>query len=90
MKIAYQPGSTQEVVLRELMKASAMTANDVQLVRLSFGDMPNALARGDVDAYLGAEPGPSITSARMSPGSHHCWIGRLLARRIQLVVATVS
>jgi NitT/TauT family transport system substrate-binding protein len=34
---------------------------DVQLVRLSFGDMPNALARGDVDAYVGAEPGPSIS-----------------------------
>ncbi len=60
-KIAYQPGSTQEVVLRELMKAASMTTTDVQLVRLSFGDMANALARGDVDAYLGAEPGPSIS-----------------------------
>jgi NitT/TauT family transport system substrate-binding protein len=59
-KIAYQPGSTQEVVLRELMKMSALTAADVQLVRLSFGDMANALARGDVDAYVGSEPGPSI------------------------------
>ena len=59
-KIAYQPGSTQEVVLRELMKMNAMTATDVQLVRLSFGDMANALARGDVDAYVGSEPGPSI------------------------------
>lgn len=59
-KIAYQPGSTQEVVLRELMKMASLTASDVQLVRLSFGDMANALARGDVDAYVGAEPGPSI------------------------------
>lgn len=59
-KIAYQPGSTQEVVLRELMKMTAMTATDVSLVRLSFGDMANALARGDVDAYVGSEPGPSI------------------------------
>ena len=59
-KIAYQPGSTQEVVLRELMKMNRMTAADVQLVRLSFGDMANALARGDVDAYVGSEPGPSI------------------------------
>jgi NitT/TauT family transport system substrate-binding protein len=61
MKIAYQPGSTQEVVLRELMKMASLTPTDVQLVRLSFGDMANALARGDVDAYLGAEPGPSIS-----------------------------
>jgi NitT/TauT family transport system substrate-binding protein len=61
-KIAYQPGSTQEVVLRELMKMSALTPSDVQLVRLSFGDMANALARGDVDAYVGSEPGPSIST----------------------------
>jgi ABC-type nitrate/sulfonate/bicarbonate transport system substrate-binding protein len=60
-KIAYQPGSTQEVVLRELMKMASMTPADVQLVRLSFGDMANALARGDVDAYVGSEPGPSIS-----------------------------
>lgn len=60
-KIAYQPGSTQEVVLRELMKAATMTPADVQLVRLSFGDMANALARGDVDAFVGAEPGPSLS-----------------------------
>ena len=60
-RIAYQPGSTQEVVLRELMKASALTPADVQLVRLSFGDMANALARGDVDAFVGAEPGPSLS-----------------------------
>jgi NitT/TauT family transport system substrate-binding protein len=59
-KIAYQPGSTQEVVLRELMKMASLTASDVQLVRLSFGDMANALSRGDVDAYVGSEPGPSI------------------------------
>ena len=60
-KIAYQPGSTQEVVLRELMKAATLTPADVELVRLSFGDMANALARGDVDAYVGAEPGPSLS-----------------------------
>jgi NitT/TauT family transport system substrate-binding protein len=60
-KIAYQPGSTQEVVLRELMKMASFTPADVQLVRLSFGDMANALARGDVDAYVGSEPGPSIS-----------------------------
>ncbi len=60
-KIAYQPGSTQEVVLRELMKQVNFTPSDVQLVRLSFGDMANALARGDVEAFVGAEPGPSIS-----------------------------
>jgi len=61
-KIAYQPGSTQEVVFREVLrKANLSMATDVQLIRLSFGDMANALARGDVDAFVGAEPGPSIS-----------------------------
>jgi NitT/TauT family transport system substrate-binding protein len=60
-KIAYQVGSTQEVVLRELMKMNNMTPADVQLVRLGFADMANSLARGDVDAYMGSEPGPSIS-----------------------------
>jgi NitT/TauT family transport system substrate-binding protein len=60
-KIAYQPGSTQEVVLRELLKMNGMGPTDYQPVRLSFGDMANALARGDVDAYIGSEPGPSIS-----------------------------
>lgn len=59
-KVAYQPGSTQEVVLRELMKMNSMAPADLQLVRLGFGDMANALTRGDVDAYIGSEPGPSI------------------------------
>jgi NitT/TauT family transport system substrate-binding protein len=43
------------------MKMASFTPADVQLVRLSFGDMANALARGDVDAYVGSEPGPSIS-----------------------------
>jgi NitT/TauT family transport system substrate-binding protein len=61
-KVAYQPGSTQEVVFREVLrKANLAMQTDVQLIRLSFGDMANALARGDVDAYVGAEPGPSIS-----------------------------
>lgn len=60
-RIAYQPGSTQEVVLRELMRMNSLGPADVQLVRLSFGDMANALARGDVEAYIGAEPGPSLS-----------------------------
>jgi NitT/TauT family transport system substrate-binding protein len=61
-KVAYQTGSTQEVVFREeCRKANLVMQTDVQLIRLSFGDMANALARGDVDAYVGAEPGPSIS-----------------------------
>ncbi|MDR3533923.1 MAG: ABC transporter substrate-binding protein, partial [Rhodopila sp.] len=35
-----------------------MTIRDIESVRVSFSEMPAALARGDVDAYVGAEPGP--------------------------------
>jgi NitT/TauT family transport system substrate-binding protein len=62
-RVAIWPGSTQEVVILERLKAEGMTIKDIQPVRLSFSDMPAALARGDVDAYVGAEPGPGISLA---------------------------
>jgi NitT/TauT family transport system substrate-binding protein len=40
-----------------------MTIKDIQPIRLSFSDMAPALARGDIDAYVGAEPGPGISLA---------------------------
>ena len=62
-RLAIWPGSTQEVVILERLKAEGMTIKDVQHVRLPFSDMAPALARGDVDAYVGAEPGPGISLA---------------------------
>ena len=62
-RVAIWPGSTQEVVILERLKAEGMSLKDIQPVRLSFSDMPAALARGDVDAYVGAEPGPGISLA---------------------------
>jgi NitT/TauT family transport system substrate-binding protein len=62
-KLAIWPGSTQEVVILERLKAEGMTIKDVQHVRLPFSDMAPALARGDIDAYVGAEPGPGISLA---------------------------
>ncbi len=62
-KVAIWPGSTQEVVILERLKAEGMTIKDVQAIRLPFSDMASALARGDVDAYVGAEPGPGISLA---------------------------
>jgi NitT/TauT family transport system substrate-binding protein len=63
-KIAILPGSTQEVVILDRFKQEGMTIKDVQAIRLSFSDMPAALERGDIDAYVGAEPGPSISVAK--------------------------
>lgn len=62
-KVAIWPGSTQEVVILERLKAEGMSLKDIQPVRLPFSDMAPALARGDVDAYVGAEPGPGISLA---------------------------
>jgi NitT/TauT family transport system substrate-binding protein len=62
-KVAIWPGSTQEVVILERLKAEGMSIKDIQPIRLPFSDMAPALARGDVDAYVGAEPGPGISLA---------------------------
>jgi len=62
-KVAIWPGSTQEVVILERLKAEGMSVKDIQAIRLPFSDMAPALARGDIDAYVGAEPGPGISLA---------------------------
>jgi NitT/TauT family transport system substrate-binding protein len=62
-RVAILPGSTQEVVILERLKAEGMSISDIQSIRLSFSDMAGALARGDIDAYVGAEPGPGISLA---------------------------
>ena len=62
-RVAIFPGSTQEVVILERLKAEGMSISDIQPIRLSFSDMAAALARGDIDAYVGAEPGPGISLA---------------------------
>ena len=38
-----------------------MTTKDVEPVRVSFSEMHIALSRGDIDAYVGAEPGPGVS-----------------------------
>jgi NitT/TauT family transport system substrate-binding protein len=62
-KVGILPGSTQEVVILDRLKAEGLTIKDIQPVRVLFGEMPAALQRGDVDAYVGAEPGPGISLA---------------------------
>ena len=62
-RVAIWPGSTQEVVILERLKAEGMTISDIQPIRLQFSDMAPALARGDIDAYVGAEPAPGISIA---------------------------
>ena len=62
-RVGVWPGSTQEVFFLERLRMEGMTIKDVQPVRVSFSEMPIMLARGDVDAYVGAEPGPGVSLA---------------------------
>lgn len=60
-KVGILTGSTQQVFFRERLRMVGMTDDDIVTVRLAFADMPAALQRGDIDAYVGAEPGPSLS-----------------------------
>ena len=60
-RIAIWPGSTQEVFILERLRMEGMSIKDVSSVRVSFSEMHLALARGDIDAYVGAEPGPGVS-----------------------------
>ena len=62
------PGTTQEVFFLERLRMEGMTIKDVEPVRVSFSEMHIALSRGDIDAYVGAEPGPGVS---LSSGSAH-------------------
>jgi NitT/TauT family transport system substrate-binding protein len=55
-KIGTQPGGIQDVLLREELKKANVNPNDVELLRLTYAEMPLTLARGDVEAYSGNEP----------------------------------
>ncbi len=62
-RVAIWPGSTQEVFILERLKMEGMSIRDITAVRVSFSEMHLALARGDVDAYVGAEPAPGVSVA---------------------------
>ena len=63
-RVAIWPGSTQEVVILDRLSAEGMTIKDIKSMRVSFSDMASALERGDIDAYVGAEPAAGISLAK--------------------------
>jgi NitT/TauT family transport system substrate-binding protein len=59
-RIGYVPSTMHDVLLREtLNKAGLNPAKDVTLLRIDFFDMGQALARGNIDAFLSGEPYPT-------------------------------
>ena len=64
-KIGYVAGSAQDILLRLTLQGAGLNAaSDVELIRIGFADMANALERGDIDAFAGAETGPSDAIVR--------------------------
>ncbi len=64
-KIGFVPGSAQDILLRlTLQDAGLDPLEDVELVNVGFADMANALGGGDIDAFSGAEVGPSDAITR--------------------------
>jgi NitT/TauT family transport system substrate-binding protein len=60
-KVGIWPGSTQEVFILERLRMEGMSIRDLQSIRVPFGEMHVMLARGEIDAYVGAEPGPGLS-----------------------------
>lgn len=60
-KVATFPGALQDVLLRAKLQQAGLDPNkDLQLIKVGWSEMPLALQRGDVDAYVGSEPHPSL------------------------------
>ncbi len=60
-RVGIWPGSTQEVFIMERLRMEGMSIRDLTAVRVPFGEMHAMLARGDLDAYVGAEPTPGLS-----------------------------
>jgi NitT/TauT family transport system substrate-binding protein len=60
-RVGIWPGSTQEVFILERLRQTGMSVRDITAVRVPFGEMHAMLSRGEIDAYVGAEPGPGLS-----------------------------
>jgi NitT/TauT family transport system substrate-binding protein len=63
-RIAYGFGSTAHYTLLEALSSAGLTEKDVALVQMNINDMPNALDKGEVDAFSSWEPAPTVALAR--------------------------
>ena len=60
-RIAYALGSQAHYSLLEALSAVGLDEEDVQLIPMDIGEMPEALHAGDIDAFSAWEPTPTIT-----------------------------
>lgn len=59
-RIGYVPSTMHHLLLLETLRQAGIDSKEVTLVRVDFFDMLNALAHGQIDAFLSGEPYPTI------------------------------
>lgn len=59
-RIAYVEASSAHYTLLEGLASAGMSETQVRLVPMGISDMPDALARGSIDAFSAWEPAPTI------------------------------
>ena len=69
-KISTPLGSTGEIFLLNYLRQNGITRKDVDLINLTPGDMPVALAKGDIVAYLWNQPTTSA-GLKAAKGAHY-------------------
>jgi ABC-type nitrate/sulfonate/bicarbonate transport system substrate-binding protein len=65
-RIGYVETSSAHHTLLQGLSSAGLSAHQATLVPLSIDDMPDALERGDIEAFAGWEPAPSIALKRNS------------------------
>lgn len=64
-KIGYVPGTMHHILLLETLKRAGLDPQkDIELKRIDFFDMGQALAQGSIDAFCSGEPYPSIAVSK--------------------------
>lgn len=62
-RIAYVEASSAHQTLLQGLSTAGLKESDVQLVAMQVNDMPEALRRGEIDAFAAWEPAPSVALA---------------------------
>ena len=68
--VAVVTGSSMEIFLVNYLKQNGMARRDVNIINLSPGDMPPALAKGDIVAFLHNQP-TTAAGLRAVKGAHY-------------------
>lgn len=73
-KVATPKGSTGEIFFVNYLKQNGMSRKDVDMINLSPGDMPAAMANGDIVAYLWNQP-TTAAGLKAVKGAHFLTAG---------------